>query len=487
MIVPASTYLTIPTGANVRLTGTDSLTIQSTASGTGSLICNGTFAGPAKVERYMTGAKWHIVSSPVTGQSFSSFITNSANNIPWLSGTNPVQYGIMEYDEPNDKWSIPFTAAKSGNFVTSQGYSVRNRADGKITFKGNIMTANQTVTLTRGKYGWNCIGNPFTSTIQVKGLGGILSDNIADLDQNYAGIYIWDEQANYNNSGLKKDYRVHCNTPYTFPFNIQENSDTYVAVGQAFFMKSKSSGGTFTFKQSMKTHQTGVTFRSTQGNWPAVRLQANGNNLVSTTVVAFNESMSKGLDPSYDVGMLKGNPAFALYSRLIDSDGFDYAVQALPDTISTEEIPIGLDCTVGTSVTFKMEKAFLSEGCDVILEDRQKSIFTEFEDEDSFYTTDIASNNTGIGRFYIHITNLGTGTLNYKDERFLVYGSSGKIIVKGNLREISSVDIYTTDGKIIDKITPNNEAIFQSKCYTKGVYIVKLTNSHRNYSRRVIL
>ncbi len=488
LIIPVGSYFSVPSGNYIRLTGADSLTIQSSASGTGSLICNGTFTGPAKVERYMTGAKWHIVASPVTGQSFTNFVTNGANNIPWLSGTTPVQYGIMEYDEVNDKWSTPFTASQSGNFVTSQGYSVRNRADGKITFKGNIITTNQTVSLTRGKYGWNCIGNPFTSVIQVKGLGGILADNIDNLDANYAGIYVWDEQPNYNNSGLKKDYRVHCNTPYSFPYTIQEESSTYIPVGQGFFMKSKTGGGTFTFKQSMKTHQTGVAFRSAGTEWPAIRLQVSGNNLVSTTVVAFNSQMNKGLDPSFDVGMLKGNPAFAVYTRLAANDGLDYAVQALPDSsFEKEVIPIGLDCTVGTTVTFKLEKARFPEECEITLEDKTNGTFKTFTVDTAQYVAKIESNTKGVGRFYLHINRIGAGVDKPNASNCLIYSSNNRIVVRSDFNENSSISIYHTDGKLVSNSTYNLRNSYQSKVLDKGIYIVKVSTTRGVYSRRILL
>ena len=40
--------------------------------------------------------------------------------------------------------------------------------------------------------------------------------------------------------------------------------------------------------------------------------------------------MTKGLDPSYDVGKMKGNPDIALYTKLIEDNGIDFTIQALP-------------------------------------------------------------------------------------------------------------------------------------------------------------
>ena len=489
IIIPVGSYFSIPSGDYVRMTGADTLTIQSSATGTGSLICNGTITGPSKVERYMTGAKWHIVTPPVSGQSFTSFILNAANNIPSLSGTNPLQYGVMDYDEATDKWSTTFTADKSGNFSVMKGYSVRNRADGKIVFKGNLTTGNQSSTLTRGKYGWTCLGNPYSSIITAKGAGGLLASNSASLDPLFAGLYLWDEQANYNNSGLKKDYRVICNTPYSFPFNIVEESQQYIAAGQGFFVKSKTGGGTFSFTPSMQMHQSGSYFKAVQANWPAIRITANGNNATTSTVIAFNSEMTRGLDPTYDVGMLKGNPDFSVFSRMNASDGTDFAVQARPESsLDADTIAIGIDCKTASAVTFKIEKAFFPEDCDIVFEDRQNRTFTELSESDELnYTTNVIANNKGTGRFFLHINNKSTNINAIPEHKFNTYSSSNRIHVSGILSEIKDIAIYYIDGKLAELNKQNSNLLFSSKELPRGIYVVKISGTKFTKSYRVLV
>ena len=85
--------LTIPQTATLTVTGNtnvqtpNGLTILSDATGTGSLI-TGTSSGVAAstvAQRWMTAAKWNIVSSPVSGQTVANFLTNNP-----VSGNNGI-------------------------------------------------------------------------------------------------------------------------------------------------------------------------------------------------------------------------------------------------------------------------------------------------------------------------------------------------------------------------------------------------------------
>lgn len=487
LIIPVGSYCTVPENGYLRIPSGDTLKLKSSSAGSGSLICNGTISGKAIVERFMTGGKWHLVSPPVMGQSFTGFISNTANNIPWLSGTNPLQYGVMDYDEANDKWNTPFVMAKVGNFESTRGYSIRNRTDGVIRFKGDLNTGNQVVTLARSKYGWNCIGNPFTSPLQVKGIGGILAENMSNIDPKFAGIYVWDEQPNYNNSGLKKDYRVYCNAAYYFTNDIQEINDKYISVGQGFFIKSKQGGSAFNINKSMKAHQNNVTFRSAQTAWPAIRLQASGNNLVSTTVVAFEEHMTSGLDPSYDVAMLKGNPDFAVYSHLVSDDGGDYAVQSLPYLQNSTIIPIGLDCLVATTVSFSLEQSNFVDPIIIILEDREKSVLTELKSTDSKYTAEIKSNTKGIGRFFIHMINSVLGDNSNRVSKMNIFTIGGRIFVEGGIRGAYLVQVFDINGRLVQLITSEGGAPIVSHVYNKGVYLIRISDENGTFTHRVIL
>ena len=87
-----------------------------------------------------------------------------------------------------------------------------------------------------------------------------------------------------------------------------------------------------------------LIYKNTKNQWPSVELIVENNDLFNSTAIGFNENMSSGLDPSFDIGKMKGNPGIALYSKLIEDNGIDFAIQALP-LLNNEkiEIKIGLD------------------------------------------------------------------------------------------------------------------------------------------------
>ena len=82
---------------------------------------------------------------------------------------------------------------------------------------------------------------------------------------------------------------------------------------------------------------------------------ANGNNSANT-VVAFNNNMTKGLDPTYDAGLLRGNASVNLYSRLVDDNGVDFAIQSLPEQYNDLVIPLGVESKDGGEAQHQSER-----------------------------------------------------------------------------------------------------------------------------------
>jgi len=77
LTLPSGAILNVASGAKLdnlgTITNSGTLTLQSDATGTASLISSGTITGNVTVERYMTkggsnGSNWHLVAPPVSGQ-----------------------------------------------------------------------------------------------------------------------------------------------------------------------------------------------------------------------------------------------------------------------------------------------------------------------------------------------------------------------------------------------------------------------------------
>ena len=195
-------------------------------------IINGTLnvSGTTTVQRYMLANKWYIVSPTASGQTVSDFLTANSNIPTNSSGKRAMQ----DYNTTGNSWNPYFTSATTGTMDAGKGYAARISATGHLNFVGALTFGNKDVTVTRtGDNGWNCIGNPYASAINVNTAGNatnnFLTTNISNLDPSYAAIYIWDE---YDvNNGSQNYYKVISNAQFTLP---------NTALGQNSFGKSEN-------------------------------------------------------------------------------------------------------------------------------------------------------------------------------------------------------------------------------------------------------
>lgn len=452
---------------------TEGLVLESDASATGSLILNNSV--PATVERYMTGNKWHITAPPVAGQDIQEFLTNN-NNIPF----NAPFYGITRYRESPDGWRTSyFTADTLGVLNPAEGYLLRTNADGVVTFTGNLRFNDTTINVTRADKGWNSIGNPYPSYIKISdkgGAGNFLDINLDDFDQSHAGLYVWDEP-NVRVSGASY-YKIINNVPVDTGRFINPG---YLQPGQGFLMKARDNDSrSVSFTQDMKAHQNNISFfkksYSTSTPWSIVYLNAKTTTRQATTLIAFNERMTRGLDVTYDAGLLGGDPALSIYTRLLEDNGVNFAIQCLPD-MTTEEmiVPVGVRVTNGSTVTFSADYASLPAGYKALLEDRQLGVFTDLAPQSASYTTGV---NSGTGRFFLHVVSSTTNIDPADNQKIAIFAHRKEIFIQGIVKENSVARVYDLTGKMLKVVRlepdPENLNSFSVDELKSGIYIVRI-------------
>jgi hypothetical protein len=221
----------------------------------------------------------------------------------------------------------------TGDFTEGLGYSMQRSAAGVVTFSGTALTTGTKVVNIAGTTdrGWNLIGNPYTAPIDAATF--LTANATTNLDPSFQFVYLWDQS--------KNDYT--------------QTTTGNIALGQGFFVNSKDGGGTVSFTTAMQS-TAAATFKSDEIPWPSIKLMARGQELYNETSLSFNSGMSLGLDPGFDGGKLRGNPDIALYTKLVEDNGVDFAVQALPAiTQEVFSIPVGLDFEPGGEITFSLE------------------------------------------------------------------------------------------------------------------------------------
>ena len=306
-------------------------------------------------------------------------------------------------------------------------------------------------------------------------VNNFLNDNAlngTNLDPNYGVIYVWDKTDASN--GQPGQYTIISNTPIGNGFDVQQ--------GQGFFVKMNTGATSLTFNPNMQGHLPTLGLKATKAVWPLIKLHVAAGNQNSITYIAFNNAMKKGLDPTYDAGMLKGGSDLAVYSRLVEgNNGIPFAIQALPDNESGMIVPIGLDYKTGGEVVFSSELINMPSDCKVILEDMQARTFTDLSKNDYKVTVDANTSITDRFRLYTSkaISGVDQGRL---ASTLTAYADRNiEIRVIGEVSKNTVATLYDMYGRVVlvKNLEEGSINIIPLKNNKIGAYILSVNDNGR--------
>lgn len=473
--------LNINPGKSITITGnlttTGTTNIKSDATSSGSIIVEGNSTGNIVYNRYIKDTtNWYIISSPVENQDIDVF----ANASSLVAGSGNDNRGLGSYNNVTPAWEYYQNGTTtSGNFVLGKGHSIKLSSVGNTTFTGNLKTENVSKSVTVGSNGWNLIGNPYPSFINVNQPANA-TNNILDLAANFAllqsgfkAIYFWDT--------VSDTYKP-----------INNTSDAkYLVPGQGYFVRVNTDG-VITLNENMQSHKTGDYFSKTNSDRFEIKLKINnGSSTEKNTDVKYIAGTTTGLDEGYDAGLFNTAASFSIYTHLVSGkDGTKYALQALPNSnFDAMVVPVGLNANKDAEIIFSADFKNIPTGVKVYLEDKIENVFTRI-DEGS-YKIILEEKENGIGRFYIHTT---TETLAVDD---IVTGSSVKIyntdsntikIIGLNDEEASFKLISVLGKEVLSRKLSSKEVqeVVLPKLNT-GIYIVQIKSQSEEISKKIIL
>ncbi len=451
--------------------------------------------GTITAQRYVpdAGFNQHFISSPIANTAFSAigavtgtdnvFVTPTAtcdeNNLE--VGSN---YGnFFEWSEANvgggcilKGWKVK----SAGSLDAAKGYSAYLNGNAAFAVTG---TPNQgtsyITTVTRGTWattftlqgnsfqsGWNLVGNPFLTTVNLA--------TKADIDND---VKI------YNTSG-----------PYqgTYTTIFAGSGNAFVAPFQGFYVR-KSSNGTGSYAVTKaECVSTPATFN--KNGEKAMKVIVSGNGFKDKTNIAFESLATKNFDNGFDaVKFVSKGGQPSIYTMINDVKAEYHVANSIAETPTMD-----MHFQAGANGDFELsfeEMATLPENTKVVLEDKQLTTFVDVEATTKYRFA--ATTQDARERFALHFSTLQaptdstanpTAIEDLKNGQPEIYTSANKLFVRAMDTGNKVISIYNLIGQEIYSTATNNKIfVKQMENVHLGLVIVKITHTNgQTYSKTVL-
>ena len=153
-------------------------------------------------------------------------------------------------------------------------------------------------------------------------------------------------------------------------------------------------------------------------------------------------------------------------------------------------VPVGVNASAGQMITISVDTTNWPEGVKIYLEDVDNGSYTLLDGQNAEFTTLLDSNESGIGRFYIHTTSnsLGDDDLTLTDVS--IYASS-----RDNLRILginsgeANVQMFDLMGKQVLNTSFNGQSVNDVKLpnLNTGIYLVNLASDEGTINKKIII
>lgn len=430
-------------------------------------------------------------SSPVTGQQLKDFSKGTLDN------------RFLEYREVDDYFEPVGDVYL--NFLVGKGYAIRadNRyptwtfpappdvyRDFMGTFTGVPNNGIKAFQLKRTRNGYNLVGNPYPSNINLAGDNGLLKineDNIVPI------AYFWNNRvqnvpqagSNYNGD----NYAVYNKAGGTPATGSTVKPDGIVKVGQGFIIQATAGANDkeLVFKNINRDATAGANgfYDRQAGSKDRFWLQlTTPSQDFNTILIAYMPDATNSFELGYDAPLM-GLSSDALFSTL---ENEKLKIQARQYPLNVNDI-VSLGTNHYTSgkhvISIQEAEGIFANGQNIYLKDKQTNTITNLSLED--YIFDV---NAGLteGRFEIVYKPQGVlATENIIIENLVVYRSGTDFIVNSPNKKIIDLEMFDSSGRLIYKVRPNTmKTTIPTGSISQGVYILKINIEGTILTRKIL-
>jgi len=405
---------------------------------------------------------------------------------------------------PNASWVIHF----GGNveMVPGQGYSIRGPQDFDIvtpatqlvSFVGVPNNGPISVPLVTAER-FHLIGNPYPSAVYAD---QFILDNTANL---YGTLYFWTHNTAPAGDGSGKykynssDYATYnmtgstgTGTGATSPGN-QTAPLGYIAAGQAFFAKSKTTSPVV-FNNNMRVPGNNSQFYKTN-NTAKINLErhrvwlnlTNTEGAFKQLLIGYIEGATNSWDQNYDALSFNGNRYLDFYSI---NEGQNLSIQgrALPFN-NSDVIPLGYESTIQGEFSISIDRTDgVLSNQEIYLEDKVANKIHNLQTSNYKFTTAIGKFPERFVLKYANTT-LGTDDFEGQNNGFYVSVKDKTIQLNSSTNIMREVSIFDVSGKLLynNKKVENTELQISNFQSGNQVLIVKVTLENGNMITKKII
>ncbi len=446
-------------GTLINNAGNGGLVIESTSSGTGSLIHN-TNNVPMTIQRFVSGfdytsgtlsnKKYHCVSVPLV----------PANNS--LSGLFMGSY-LYDYN-PSTNAFIPWSAPTTTPMDETEGFMIfyPNSSGNTYAFAGEANNGSfscNTAAATPGDSGFYLVPNPYPSAIDWNASSGWTKTNLNNT------IWIW--------NSTSQNYAVWNGT-----VGINEGSP-YIPVGQSFFVQSNGDSPELIMNNNARLHNNTAFFKNQIFMPSCLVLQAETHSGSDETMMYFDIAGT----PAEKIIGFNGPPKLYCYS------GFQkLSIQSLPELTLPCSVDVGFEMTSDSLVTISAKgmDGFDSD-ISIIFEDLLTGQLIDLRTHPVFTFTHQTSNPKN--RFRVHFSNL-TNNITFIEHSYKIYNTDQYIVldIPSLVGKDAMIEILDLTGRLLwsREMTLGNGSLIPQPD-VQGIVQVRVTGSTGIFTSRLMI
>lgn len=444
-------------------------------------------------------AQYNYFGTPVdfkTGQSFKTIYPG-------------ITYVLYHNEASN------FFSSSSGVNIPGRGLAVKepilaaipSTSEVKAVFQGVAQNGLISYPLTNknsavSTWGYNLVGNPYPSNIDLKKLYNSNGGQAGSLQK--ASLYIsptfyfWDntnnavfdqQGSNYNGQSyalfnvLAGPTGTGLGSPSAIGSKVPTN---IITVGQGFMVRALVPSYNFSFNNKVRTVDNAApaflgkssTSETTDRYW--LKMTAPSQITSSLAVVYYPEGNDLfGLEDSRTM-----NASDEIYS-IVENENI--SINAKSDFSPADKVLVGTKHFVSGNYVIALgdKEGVFEAGQAVYLKDRQTGIITDLSN--GSYTFDAVAGESQ-ARFeviYRPETVLATG--GNSSEPLLVYKDGTDFVISSQTKKITDLEVYDTAGRLIFKLQPNQTSvIISAEQFVRGVYLLKIIQDGQIITKKII-